>query len=70
MNKSCPVPICPSCKNFYEKQENVKELCCKAFPDGIPYDHIYGTKALGAKECQNGYGFEDISVANNANTAE
>lgn len=65
MNKSCPVPICPSCKHFFEKQDNGAKLCCKAFPDGIPYNYMFGAKAFIAKECKNGYGFEDISATNN-----
>lgn len=59
---------CLLCKNFVELAEhNHKEFGkCKAFPDGIPYEH-YAFMHHGdrPKECNNGIGFEPEEGVNN-----
>lgn len=69
MIKNCPVPICPSCKYFLGNDHN-NNLCCKAFPEGIPFEFMYGPQALTGKTCKDKYGFEDISKSNKAGDEE
>ena len=60
MIKNCPVPICPSCKYISEKENEQGKICCKAFPEGIPFEFLYGSKALPGKICNDKFGFEEI----------
>ena len=39
MNK-IKIPLCLECKHFYKNE--YEELCCKAFPNGIPDKIIEG----------------------------
>ena len=59
---------CLLCKNFLELAEpNSEEFGkCKAFPDGIPYEH-YAFMHHGdrPKECNNNIGFEPEEDNNN-----
>ena len=69
MNKNCPVPICPSCKNYEgTKALDDKVIFCKAFPEGIPFDYMFGSKAAVNTTCQNEYGFEDVAEKDAAAT--
>ena len=51
---------CPCCKNCYDRMDETKPLCCKAFPDGIPNEYLLckvNVKKLA--ECNNGYKYEE-----------
>lgn len=61
LNKSCPLPDCPCCKHMQENRDSNTPLCCKAFPDGIPYEYLFGpVNVRGLAECANGYKYEEI----------
>ncbi len=52
------IPDCTSCKNFLGRENN--DLCCNAFPNGIPNDFFWGNVNVRTlKECNNNYKFED-----------
>lgn len=50
-------PDCDFCKNCTGSNKDI--IFCKAFPDGIPFEHIFKDLKL-MKECNNGIGFEHI----------
>ncbi len=61
INKSCPVPVCPSCIHCKDNDDISTPLCCDAFPDGIPKDYLFGpVQVTDLKECNNGYKYEEI----------
>ena len=49
-------PICEYCKHYIDNPE-VKEMCCEAFPDGIPLERM--RLEDDDSECANGIRFED-----------
>lgn len=61
INKSCPVPDCPSCVHCMDNDDINTPLCCDAFPDGIPVDYLFGpVQVTMLKECNNGFKYEEI----------
>lgn len=50
------IPVCLDCKYQFDKD---KKVCCKAYPEGIPYN-VWEAKATTDmdKPCPNGYKFE------------
>lgn len=61
INKSCPVPDCPSCIHCKDRDNHNAPLCCDAFPKGIPFDYLFGpVQVKNLNECNNGYKYEEI----------
>lgn len=53
---------CPCCKNCFESSSVKEPLKCKAFPQGIPKEYIFGNVDVKTlKECNNGFGYEEIA---------
>lgn len=51
---------CPCCKNCIEQTDKNAPLICKAFPDGIPKEYIWGpVDVKKLRECNNGYKYEE-----------
>jgi hypothetical protein len=52
---------CPCCKNCKDElQSDDKPLSCCAFPDGIPYDFMWGKiNVRELEECNNGFKCEE-----------
>lgn len=51
---------CPCCKNCFDRIDKTKPLCCKAFPNGIPKEYLWGEiDVKKIKECANGYKYEE-----------
>lgn len=49
---------CSYCKNLLPLK-NGWEICCNAFPDGVPSDYCFERiDVTKLKECANGYKFE------------
>ena len=48
---------CDKCK--HKRANKGFQMCCDAFPDGIPYD-FDETVVKELKECNNGIGYEDL----------
>ena len=46
---------CDFCKHYFFDKEN-KKMCCKAFPDGIPWENIPDDEDV---ECANGIKYEN-----------
>lgn len=62
INKSCPVPDCPCCVHCKDRIDKSKPLCCDAFPEGIPFDYLFGpVQVTMLKECNNGFKYEEIN---------
>ncbi|MBQ8790561.1 MAG: glutamyl-tRNA amidotransferase [Ruminiclostridium sp.] len=56
------IPDCPNCKHFYNNADISKALSCKAFPDGIPNENLWGEiNVKEIPECANGYKYEEIN---------
>ena len=53
---SLRVPICDYCKHYIDDPE-VKGMCCKAFPNGIPLEKM--RLEDDGTECKMGIKFED-----------
>ena len=55
------VSECTYCMHCGNEKETDK-LSCKAFPDGIPRDYLWGfIDVHEIDECNNGYKYEDFS---------
>lgn len=48
---------CDFCKHYFYDKPN-KKMCCKAFPDGIPWVDLSDDEQ---EECANGIKFEEES---------
>ena len=47
---------CDFCANLFPEMKN-GHGCCRAFPDGIPYEHM-DLDVKNLKECNNGIRYE------------
>ena len=51
---------CDKCKNYTGLHPETKQMTCKAFPNGIPLNYVFGeVNVLEINECKNGIKFED-----------
>lgn len=51
---------CHCCKNCFERFDKSKPITCKAFPNGIPKEYLWGTIDVKViEECNNGYKYEE-----------
>jgi hypothetical protein len=50
---SLSLPKCDFCKHY---REEGKQMCCDAFPDGIPLEKM---NADESEECKNGIKYEE-----------
>lgn len=51
---------CPCCKHCYPCSSVSDPLKCKAFPEGIPKEYIWGpVDVQKLKECNNGVKYEE-----------
>lgn len=56
------IPDCPCCKYFVDNKDISKPLTCKAFPNGIPEEYLWGKIDVKCiSECCNGYKYETKS---------
>ena len=58
---------CMRCSNFIEGERSPFTWKCKAFPDGIPYEHFAYIDDEKRKNCNNGIGFEPDEEQNDSN---
>ena len=53
---------CPCCKHCFDRLDVSEPLKCKAFPNGIPKEYLWGAiDVTKLAECNNGYKYEDFS---------
>lgn len=48
------IPHCCVCEHFFKNNE---VNCCKAFPDGIPQAHFWGSIENSPEHCNNNIGY-------------
>lgn len=54
------IPDCTSCKHIDFKKKKNGQLCCTAFPDGIPKEYFWGKiNVKELSECANNVCFEE-----------
>lgn len=57
---SVPISDCPCCKHCVGSKDISVPLTCGAFPDGIPFDYLFGkVDVKSLNECNNGIGYEE-----------
>lgn len=55
---------CLRCENFISGERLPFTWKCKAFPDGIPYEHFALIDEKRRENCNNGIGFEPYEEKN------
>lgn len=58
---------CEMCKNFISGEINPTTWKCKAFPDGIPMDKIRFLDTDTCENCNNGFGYDQMSIEEQMN---
>lgn len=52
---------CDNCKYLREELKDGWEVCCEAYPNGIPNDIYFKSNSWELKDCGHGYKYESIS---------
>lgn len=64
------VPRCIRCENFFPRKDKTDEWKCKAFPNGIPYEHYaFMNHFHPPQDCNNGIGYKEKAENDNKSTA-